>query len=436
MKSLLWIAVALGVASTVRSALPRATRPDSARRIVAQAERGAPPTHVPDMAYYQGLHQNERVNPSWFAHHFTMTQQGSDDSYAERFLHAGGTYAMQYTDPAFVPYCTWPAPYTCKGPIGADVHEESGWLHAADGRRLRVVSDGDKPDGQWQLVLNPASPAVRAAFAASTRRFRGNAIFADDTSGDVDPTPPGKNDYDKYKFGAWPIEYCDNRDCARGAQRYLRDTVALLESSAHPVFLNSGASETTLAMMRSSSKIVGATIEGCDRRTEDEHSWLIDQRFIERVASMDRYAICLQYPTDNIAADRAFALASFWLVQDGTHAVIWEQSPRTGGDVGLMPEFGVVPTEPLGGHTIDERKAGFGVYLREYARCAQDGRWFGACAAVVNVSPLPMFLPNLHQHYEQVMDFSDGGSWYDGASAHWKDLVPRFIGPHSGVILR
>jgi hypothetical protein len=434
-RNLPWVAVAAGVAALACLPQQRAAVADPPRRI-AQADRGAAPAHVPDMAYYQGLHQNERVNPAWFARHFTMTQQGTDDSYAVRFLHAGGSYAMQYTDPAFVPYCSWPEPYACKGPIGDELPQESEWLHAADGKRLRVVAGANGQNG-WQEVLNPASPAVRAAFAAYTRRFRGNAIFADDVSGDVDPTPAGRRDFNQYKFGAQPAEYCDERDCSRGAQQFLRDTMGLLASSAHPVFVNSGPAETALAMMRNSPQIAGAMLEGCYRRADDERTWQINQRFIEHVAALGRYALCLTYPTDNIAADRAFALASFWVVQDGTHAVIWEQVPRTSGDVGLMPEFGVVPAEPLdGGRTFEERRSGLGVYEREYARCAQEGRWFGPCAAVVNVSSLPMFLPKLDGHYTQVMDFSDGGSWYDGATAHWRDDSPRFIGPHSGLILR
>lgn len=436
MKRLPWVAAALGFA--VLSCCPQLPAASAGARLrVARAERAAVPAHVPDMAYYQGLHQNERVNPAWFARHFTMTQQGSDDSYAVRFLHAGGLYAMQYSDPVFVPYCSWPEPYVCKGPLGEDLPRESEWLHAADGKRLRVVGGGANGENGWQEVLNPASSAVRAAFAAYTRRFRGNAIFADDVSGDVDPTPPGKRDYNQYKYGAQPVEYCDERDCTRGAQRYLHDTMALLAGSVHPVFVNSGPNEAALSMMRDSPQIAGAMLEGCYRRADDERTWQLNQRFIERVAALGRYALCLTYPTDNIAADRAFALASFWVVQDGTHAVIWEQMPRTNGDVGLMPEFGVVPTQPLdGGRGLEERRSGLGVYEREYARCAQDGRWFGPCAAVVNVSPLPMFLPKLEGHYAQVMDFSDGGSWYDGATAHWNDLVPRFIGPHSGLILR
>lgn len=402
------------------------------------AANGQPKLHIPDMAYYQGLHQNERVSPRWFADHFTMTQQGGDDSYAVKFIKAGGLYAMQYADANFIPYCTWPAPYTCKGPIGSDVHDESGWLHAADGTRLHVVAYGTRPQGTWQEVLNPASPAVRAAFRAYTARFRGNAIFVDDTSGDIDPTPPGERDFNQYKFGAPPVEYCgSNGDCRRGEDNYARDTLGLLESSTLPVFINGGADEIALAMMHRSSKIAGATLEGCYHRSDDERTWLTQQRFIESVTAMHRYALCLNRPTDNDAADRAYDLASFWVVQDGTYAVLWNLFPRTGGDVGLMPEFGVVPTQPLDrGKSLSERAMGFGVYSREYARCSQDGHWIGPCAAVVNVSSLPILFPKLHQQYGHVMDFSDGGSWYDGATAHWVDGVPRFIGPRSGVVLR
>ncbi|MEO6834681.1 MAG: hypothetical protein ABI231_02075, partial [Candidatus Tumulicola sp.] len=162
--------------------------------------------HIPNYAYYQGFNLNTRVSATWFAQHFTMTQQGGSPQYGAAFLAAGGKYAMSYTDPNLVPGCTWPATYRCTGPMGNVLPNESSWLHASDGTRLHVISDGAQSNGNWQERLNPADPAVQAAFAAFTAAAGGNSVFADDASASVDPTPAGGSDYDMYKFGALPRE--------------------------------------------------------------------------------------------------------------------------------------------------------------------------------------------------------------------------------------
>ncbi|MEO6834682.1 MAG: hypothetical protein ABI231_02080, partial [Candidatus Tumulicola sp.] len=160
---------------------------------------GAGSLHIPDYAYYQGLNKNTRISASWLAQHYTMTQYGAEASYGAAFIAAGGKYGMPYTDPNFVPDCTWPATYRCTGPMGNVLPNESSWLHASNGTRLHVVSNGSQSNGNWQERLNPADPAVQAAFAAFTAAAGGNSVFADDASASVDPTPAGGSDYDMYK---------------------------------------------------------------------------------------------------------------------------------------------------------------------------------------------------------------------------------------------
>lgn len=163
MRMIYWLGIALATVAPTTFAYANASFAGRATQVAAMQGAGAP-LHVPDMAYYQGLHQNERVDPAWFARHFTMTQQGSDDSYAVRFL-AGGTYAMQYADPAFVPYCTWPEPYACKGPIGVDVHDETGWL-------IRPTENGCM-SSRWSQKGRGMARGTEPAVARRPRRIRG-----------------------------------------------------------------------------------------------------------------------------------------------------------------------------------------------------------------------------------------------------------------------
>lgn len=400
---------------------------------------GPAPLHIPDMVYYQGVNANTRIDASWLAQHFTMTQQGSGYSYATAFLNAGGKYAMVYSDPFLVPYCNFPAPYGCHGPIGSSVTNESGWLHDAQGVRLHVISNGTQSNGSWQEAMNPGDPAVQAAFAAYTAAFPGNAVFADDIGGSVDPTPPGYNDYDLYKFGALPQEYCAGMtaaQCEAPSSSYLADVGALLSGSAHPVFTNGGISPENLVLMTNNPNVAGNMLEGCYAPGMSDSTWQSKQNYILSVTAIHRYSLCLSYFQSNLAAERAFNLASYWMVYDGTYAVMWETMTLSSGDQGIMPEYGVVPGAAAVPSSIGSLQRGAGLYVREFTNCAQNGTVFGRCATIVNTGNATVAIPALNGSYSQTMDFSGTTSWYDGGTVQWSSGMPSTIGPKSGVILR
>lgn len=400
---------------------------------------GPAPLHIPDMAYYQGVNANTRINASWLAQHFTMTQQGAGYSYATAFLNAGGKYAMAYTDPFLVPYCKFPSPYGCNGPIGNGIANESGWLHDSHGVRLHVIANGTQANGSWQEAMNPGDPAVQAAYHAYTSAFPGNAIFADDIGGSVDPTPPGFNDYDLYKFGALPQEYCAGMSpaqCEAPSSTYLADVGALLSGSAHPVFTNGNISPENLVLMANNPNVIGNMLESCYVPGMSDASWQSKENYMLQVSSMHRYSLCLSYFQSNLAAERAFNLASYWMVYDGTYAVMWETMTLSSGDQGIMPEYGVVPGAAPVPSSASSLQRGSGLYVREFTGCAENGTVFGRCAAIVNTGSTSVTIPALSGSYTQTMDLSGTTSWYDGGTVAWSNGAPSTIGPKSGIILR
>lgn len=419
-----------GATATVPPSLASATR------------AGTAPLHVPNYAYYEGAFANTRINAAWLGRHFTMTQQGISFTYANAFLSAGGKYAMAYADASLVPNCRWPAPYSCASPFGITngLRSESSWLHDSSGRRLHVVSNGPQPNGSWQEWPNPGDAAVKAAFAAQTAGLSGNAEFVDDGSASPDPTPPGYLDYDMYKYGALPVEYCGGmtqRQCEAPSAKFIADYGALLNGAAHPVFINGGFDAENITLMQKAPKIVGSVIENCSTTNMNDTDWQNQQNYILQVAAMHRYPVCYTKYRSNMSAQRLFALASYWMVYDGTYATIWEDMVLSHGDQGIMPEYGIVPggatRNPV--HMSDLRKA-TGVYAREFTSCAQNGSVFGKCAAIVNNTSSTVILPALSGSYSQTMNLTGTTSWYDGGTPQWTAGKPRTIAPLSGVILR
>lgn len=407
--------------------------------VATSTPRPTAPLHVPNYGYYEGLHQNERIPASWMAAHFTFTEQGSDYSFGARFVAAGGKYALFYTDTNLVPYCNFPAPYGCRGPLGSApgmTARESAWMHDSSGKRLVV---GGCSGSSCQEVLNPADALTRSSYAALADGFTGNAMFVDDTGGTIDPTPPGFNDYDIYKYGALPHEYCAGMapaQCEALNPRYIADMAGLIESGNKPVCFNGGAGPENLVLLAASPKIMCSVVEGAMPTTISTSEFVRIESYLIAVAAMHKYAVSLDYPGSNFAADRAFAQAAYWLTYDGTYSTIWQTVGMSSGDGGIMPEHGLVPGAPLStGAAVTAYQAAPGVFAREFASCALDGKVFGSCVAIVNTTAATISLPQMRQRYAQAEDFSDTTSWYDGGTVRWT-TIPATIGAHSGLILR
>jgi hypothetical protein len=106
-----------------------------------------------------------------------------------------------------------------------------------------------------------------------------------------------------------------------------------------------------------------------------------------------------------------FVYASFLLTYDPNS--IFQEWLQTVSNFKVMPETGIVPTEPLvtAPATVSALLRN-GVYVREFAACYYRGSLVGKCAIVVNPSAasVSLSLGYMHSVVLQGSDALDGGT--------------------------
>lgn len=391
-------------------------------------------THVKTMAYYGANMVNAGIPASYMGAHVDFVEV-DQASYAASFRANGGTYALLYTDPHLVPFCS---SGSCTGPLGW-VTPESAWLHDSNGNRLHTSS--------YQDALNPASSATQSAFNTYTSQQTSgtaiNAIFVDDTEPSYIPS------YWSYKFGAQAQEVVSqsNPDGYWAAGQR-----ALMASSAEPVIYSGGEGDADDVALETAPNVIGHMIEECvvgaDGRVNltqgnPTETWGADLNKMLSTTNQGRYAVCMNYSVygGNLQGDRMYAMASWWLTYDPNYSVMFPDfstSDSAGGySSQLFAEYSIVPTQPIQnpGSDVTNLRTSTGAYLREFAACYQNGNLIGHCAAVVNPNASgSVSMPSFTQSYSRSMTLDDHSS-YNGGVAAWNGGVPSSLGAMTGIIL-
>lgn len=400
------------------------------------------PRHVQTYLYYSAAGVNENVPAAYMAAHADFIEtDATHPALVRAFKAAGGRYAVAYTDPTYVPYCV--PPFTppagpCAGPIGNLVREESAWLHDASGERVRRA---DSYTHEYQEILNPGSPYARAAYTRYTRALAAQApidlFFADDSGSALDGPGDSPRNGLFYRFNGVAAEIS-------GDAQWLRDEQGLLAAAARPVIVNGGGPGGQPAYAGAflhNRNVVGQNEEDCFSRegglpvaSADDGRWQAMENALLAITHDRVYAICMMKGTPQ-PATRLYALASWWLSYDPAWSVAAPVEPAPDGHA-VFAEYAIVPRAPLqtAGPDIGAL-ARAGVYVREFARCYQDGRPLGPCAALVNPSasqtlPVPRFAYPYGRHLEL-----DDRSAYAGGRAWWARGVPRRLGPLTAAIV-
>lgn len=398
----------------------------------AQVRAAAAPAHVRTYLYYGAADTNVAVPASFMASHATFVEtDGGHHRLVEAFKAAGGTYAVSYADPTFVPYCRAPfvAPAgRCSGPVGNTPGlPESAWLHETDGARLHRF---DSYTGEYQEILNPLSPAVHDAVRRYTRQlaFPGiDAFFSDDTGSEVDGTFES--------FGGRAQEIA-------GAPAWRTGEERVIEAFSLPVILNGSAADWGPAYggaMLRLPNVIGVNFEGCFSSSDagmmgERHGyWLRMQRALLNDARFGKYVVCMMSgPFD--AQQRLYALASWWLTYRQCCSVA---APVTRAPDGyaVYPEYDIVPQSPVeAAAEAIEKPAPGGAYVRRFDRCYQRGRPIGPCAAAVNPSMHAARLPASVRAYRYRLRV-DPQSAYTGGRARWIAAASQMLAPMHAVIL-
>lgn len=392
------------------------------------------PAHVRTWLYYGLNGINTGVAPQVMASYADFAEGDVFESdRVEAFKQAGGSAAVAYTDPTFVPYCVppfKPPAGSCWEPVQKYQLPESAWLHSADGSRIQRYADAHF---HYQESLNPASPATQRFYHEFTgeqlrRAPKLDYFFADDAGGTLA--------LQYYRFSAPGVEL---DDAALIAGRR-----ALFAAAQRPVFINGHDPSTWLpaygGALLTAPNVAGEIHEGCfdaddyglltdvaDRWRKEEDSLLFN-------TGRARYAVCLIQGT--MAPDhRLYAMASWWLTYDERWSVAGPVNKGPDG-YAVFPEYDIVPREPResAGLAVGALRHS-GVFVREFGACFQRARPIGPCAAVVNPGAGPVPLPPLATRYDQVLHLDAEGA-IRGGRARWESNVPGRIDGEHAVILR
>ena len=411
---------------------------------VSNPPPGGVPLHEKTWYYYGLNGTNASIPANWMAAHADFVEDdGNTAQHAMAFKAAGGTYAVAYTDPAYVPYCAAPfAPPNagaCRGQVGALVTSESAWFHGADGTRVRRFMNDYF---QYQEALNPASQAARDAWRQATANIVASApkldyFFADD-SGGIFIGDNGNQMWGwMYGFNAEAVEITTDAAFLAAEKPYLA-------AAARPVIINGIDPRTELpsynGTLLDAPNVAGQNFEGCfsdgnnvgaDARNKWQHS---ANGLLAAIAHRTN-AVCM-LRADATPANRIYDLASWWMTYSESYSVAAPMNAAPDGFT-VLPEFEIVPRQPRATAISDIgvlRTAG-GAYVREFGACYQAGAPIGPCAAVVNTTAAPVALPPLAGHYASALAVDDKSA-YTGGKATWTAAVPAQLAAASAVVLR
>lgn len=432
-----------GTTLTAQAALtvqqPAKPTPPPATPTPAPPPPGGVPTHVQSWYYYGLVQVNQSIPAAWMAAHADYVED--DGQYATAFKNAGGKHVAAYSDPSFTPYCFppfVPPLVPCRGPIGRNVTDESGWFHSADGNRVHRYVDATFG---YQEALNPASPAARDAYHQDTlatiaRTPAVDYFFADDSGGVF----IGSNDHTQmsgwlYGFNAPAVEITTDAQFIPAEQ-------AMLAAAARPVIINGTDPATTLPSYNGtwidSPNVIGDAFEGCysnNGGVQGGWRWTGNANGMLMAAAHRKLALCMttSKPTP---ANRIYQLASLWMVYDETYTVAAPLEQFADG-LTVVPEYDIVPRQPRTSPTSDvgALRSATGAYVREFAACYQAGASIGPCAAVVNPGSTAVAMPPLTGTYGKSLALDDKSA-YNGGQALWTGSVPAQLPALGAVVLR
>lgn len=399
--------------------------------------------HVKTHAYYGLNGINAEVPAAFMAAHVDIVEDdGFTAQHAAAFKRAGGTLALAYTDPTYVPHCVppfSPPAGRCAGPIGDLLNgEERAFVHDAGGARVHRFNG---KGFEYQEVLNVTLPTVWLAYSRTTAAIlahspRLDGFEADDSGSTFSYAGGalGSNLYDGFSAPGTEI---------RNDRAYLAGESAMLEAAGKPVIINGGdpagwGPAYDGAFLRL-PYVMGQQFEGCFNNAGNYLYTEVDDKFRREenglLAVIARHKLAVCFATgDPSPAHRLYAYAAFLLTYDPAYSVYEMNVPLADG-IALDPETQLVPFQPAKTATaIDQLRAG-SVYVREFRVCAIDGVPIGGCAAVVNAdSKNAALVPALAGRYTQHVAL-DPQSFYHGGRTRVVGGAPHSLAPASAAIL-
>jgi hypothetical protein len=337
---------------------------------------------------------------------------------------------------------------------------ENWYLHAPGSTTDRITTDGE---GGGYLI-DQSNSSVRAFFQSYVRSNYNDAdgLMMDDQASSL---PQALYYATCHCSSSDEIGTASSLRAAHGAmssamthgdgQPFVQIDNAL---SANP-YLPSG-----MNMLDDSTGVEGLISEGdpeADGRMTPYYSTLLDD--IAYVANdTDSFVVPLSYAQAGASyqsESRRVQEATMLLGYSPGHLVDWADLETGSGNLGVWPEEGIYPTDPVqtmsaphgsgclsgngqvcsgGGH--NDLQVASGVYRREFSTCYDQGTSFGECAAIVNTTSNAVTVKSswLTQSYGHEITFN-GGDVQSGGTVNLTgagfNAGSSTVGPHSALLL-
>ncbi|MGA2010128.1 MAG: hypothetical protein ABSH51_06300 [Solirubrobacteraceae bacterium] len=410
------LSVVLGAGVAGAHAAPGAAVPGIA---APGALATAVPTHIPTWAYDDGCNGGAGAPPSLVAAWVTYAESAcGPDTAAFKALYDCPTGApsactpVAYLNPSWI-YASGSAPVPWSEP-------ESWWLHepgvtpgrAAPGNRLRSTREGTG------YVLNQTTAAVREWFAAYAQRALGRYpdLMMDDTGASLQSL--------LYETGAGGAPYTTSAEIPGDAalqRAHEQMAAALVHADGTPFVQIDNALTpndnlpTPFAMLNQPASVRGLVAEDFpvdDGTLTPYYATLLDElaEVDDGAGTAGDFVVLLSYDPAGAIRARWLQEATVLLGESADQVVDWADLETGSRALAVWPEEGIVPADPvqsmslpggagclagrgivctLGGHLdLHPAAAPAGVYVREFRDCFDRGVPVGACAAVVNDTPV------------------------------------------------
>jgi hypothetical protein len=429
----------VSVATATPPPTPAPTATPAPTPVPTAAPAGSFPDHVRTHAYYGLNNVNASIPAAYMAAHVDIVEDdGFTAQHALAFKQAGGSFAMAYTDPMYVPYCA--APFTepagaCSGPIGNLVqNDRTAWVHDASGARIhRANASGT----QYQEMLNVASASAQSAYAKTTQAIlQANPLLdgfeADDSGGTftVDGRGLGSNYYSGFGTGV---------DIASEAA-FVAGETAMFGAAGRPVMVNGSSPQMGPAYNGAFVDLPSVFGQQFEGYVNNDGGYLYaggqfaqEENGVLAVQAHRKWAMMM--PSGSTTpSNRLYAYAAFLLVYDPNYSVYNMEVKQSDG-YSLYPETQLVPAQPAATANGDvaQLQRG-GVYVREFGACAIAAQPIGPCAVVLNAGSSSAATPSLSTAYAHQIAL-DAASLYTGGKARVVSGTPASLGATTAAIL-
>jgi hypothetical protein len=363
-------------------------------------------------------------------------------------------YAGTQLPPAVVaPYVSWAA-----NPAG-----KSARAVKAAGMKIYVyinpnrVYDCPSCSHLYQIVASNPALEAKACDGTPITVSKGHGFLTDPHSSDLWASFKQVADHERQAAGVdWDAYFVDDFDdvlvtdnglpCGFDKSDWLSASKKLIDYAGIPVIFNGlsqGMSELPLV---DDANVIGAMYEGCysfrnsfgikgDGLAADDE-WRQTENIEIEMGAKQKLFWCYGQNSNPTDQSRMYQYASFLLTYSPQHSLL-QVAYTTTSRLPIMPEFQIVPKNPLGSMPADISALQMpgGSYGRQYASCYLTGRLIGPCGVAINSNRTASRPYPFGSTYSHTLIFHGNGGVIEGGTVGVDGPPPpASLGPTTAVL--